>query len=571
MQVLRQTRYTEMSSRNRTRLVRIPSARGRIYDREGRLLVDNKAATQLAVVVDEVENKEDLAGELSNLTKMSPSYILKKIKEYMFKPFLPAVLASDMSAETLTGVAEARWHLPGVSIQVVPIRDYLMGEDCSHLIGYVGAVGERELGSGYTCGDIVGRIGIERQFDKVLRGENGCKEIQVDHRGNIDAVLNIVEPKIGKSIFLTIDLLLQEELYDAMKERNGAGIVMDTDTGEILALVSSPGFDPNLLVSPVKEETIANLFRDKRRPMVDRAISGLYPPGSVFKVIVALAALEKGVINKKNLFFCDGEFQLGDTVFKCWEKKGHGWVDLTNALKKSCNEYFYQVGLKTGSDAIVNMAGRFGFGKITGIEAPGEKPGLIPLNKTNWSLGDTVNLSIGQGKILTTPIQIACFISAVANGGTLYKPKLLLEEETIGTATDVEKEYLDTIKDGLHRVVNEPDGTGHMAHTPGVDISAKTGTVALKEKNKKRDICWFAGFGTTEDTEKNDLQTANDGQLAANTPAGRRTIAVSIVIEQGESGGVTAGPIAQRIFKKWKEIEEQKNVNEISHPTNAVN
>jgi len=546
MQVFQQTRYKNLSIKNRTRFVRLQSGRGKIYDRNGILIADNKPATQLVVVVGEIEDRKNLADKLSFLTSLSYDYILRKIKEYAFKPFIPAVLASDMSPETLVNVSEARWYLPGVSVQVVPVREYLLGHACSHLLGYVGEASERDMDSGYIPGDIVGRTGLEQKLDKEIRGEPGYKEIQVDYRGNIDTVLQLVEPKNGKSFFLTIDSILQEELVSAMQGKRGAGVVMNPKTGEILAIASSPSFDPNSFVSPVKPEVIKDLFTDKNRPMLDRAVSGVYPPGSVFKIIVALAALEKGVINKNNLFLCDGEFQLGNAIFRCWEKKGHSWVSLSEALKKSCNEYFYQVGLKTGHHAISDMARKFGFGFTTGIELPGEKAGFIPndsyfegLKRTKgvkWSSGDTVNFSIGHGKILVTPLQTACFISAVANGGILYKPIIIFGQDPEGKIIDVDKEDLDIVKTGLYRVINEAGGTGHNVFIDGLDIAGKTGTVELTERGKKRDICWFAGFAPFNDPE----------------------IVVVVVTEEGESGGVTAGPVAKKVFAKWQELQERR-------------
>lgn len=530
MQVLNKTRFTEMSRVNRTRIVRLPSPRGRIYDRNGRLIADNKAAAQLVVRIDDIGDTEGLADEISRLTRLSPEYILKKIKENIFKPFIPAVLASDLSDETLVTVSESRWRLPGLAVQIAPVRDYLLGEAFAHLIGYVGEAGKGDLEKGYSWGDIVGCTGIEMGLDRELRGTDGYKEVQVDYRGDVDRILRILEPQIGASVHLTIDSALQEELYNAMNPRRGAGIAMNPKTGEVLALVSSPGFNPNLLVSPVKEDTVIRLFTDKSRPMLNRAISGQYPPGSVFKIITALAALEKGVITKKTLFYCDGEFKLGDTRFRCWEKKGHGWVDLSNALKKSCNEYFYQAGLKAGAGNIIDMAERFGLNRLTGIGTGSEKTGLLPASG-NWYTGDTVNLSIGQGRILVTPIQIASLISAIANGGILHKPRLIMGEEPEDVQIDIDKEYIDIVKEGLFRVVNEPDGTGHRAYVSGLDVAGKTGTVELKEKGRIRNICWFGGFAPFNDPE----------------------IAVAVVLEEGESGGATAGPIAQKIFRKWRE------------------
>jgi penicillin-binding protein 2 len=548
MQVLQQSKYTNLSIKNRTRFVRLQSGRGKIYDRNGILLVDNKPATQLVVTVGEIEDREELAKDLSLITRLSVDYIVKKIKEYMYKPFIPAVLASDMNAETLINVAEQRWRLPGASIQVVPVRDYILKDTAAHAIGYVGEVGEKDIVSGYIPGDTIGRTGLERKLDSKLRGEPGYKEIQVDYRGNIDDVLEIVKPRNGDSFFLTIDSVLQTELFNAMEGHRGAGVVIDPDSGEILAIVSSPSFNPNSFVSPVKEDVVKNLFIDKDRPMLDRSLGGLYPPGSIFKIIVALAALEKGLVFEKNTFMCDGEFQLGDAKFRCWEKKGHGRVDLVDALKKSCNEYFYQVGLKAGRSAISEMAKKFGFGCVTGIEVPGERGGFIPddeyissLDKNKkWSSGDTVNLSIGHGKILITPIQAACFISAIANGGILYKPKIIFGEDPEGKEIDLDKKYIDLVKKGLYRVVNEPDGTGHTVFVEGLDICGKTGTVELIEKGRKRDICWFAGFASICDSK----------------------IAVVIVTEEGVSGGVTAGPVARKIFSKWKDLQEEAEKRE---------
>jgi len=538
MQVLHKTVYTEMSVRNRTREVDIPSARGRIYDREGRVLVDNKAATQLVAVIDEIENRKEFASEVSSITNLSVEYILKKIKENLYKPFVPAVLASDLNEETLMKVAESRWRVPGLAIQIAPVRDYLFGETFAHIIGYVGEVGKGELNDGgYNWGDIVGRTGLEKQYDKELRGEKGYKEVQVDYKGNVDTILNVVEPKIGNSLYLTIDMDLQNALLNALKGHNGAGVVMNPNTGEVLALTGSPSYDPNLLKSPVKPEVANKLFTDKNRPMVNRAVNGVYPPGSIFKIIVALAALESGIINKDSLFCCDGKFDLGGTEFKCSEKKGHGWVDLSTAIKKSCNLYFYQIGVKVGPEKISDMARRFGLGESTGIKLPGEKKGLIPIkiiNSKKWYPGDTVSLSIGQGKILVTAMQMAVLASAIANGGTIYRPYLLMGDETNLGAVVVDKKYIDIVKEGLYRVVNEPEGTGVKAAVEGLRVAGKTGTVELVEGGKKRDICWFVGYA----------------------PADNPQITAAVVIEDGASGGVSAAPVVQEVFKAWKDKNE---------------
>lgn len=542
MQVLEQGKFQKLSTRNRTRIVRLPSGRGKIYDREGRILADNKAATQLIVMADNIENIEDVQNKISGVIDLSPEYILKKIKENLYRPFIPAVLASNMSEETLVSIAEAKWQFPGIiDIQIVPIRDYVLKDIAAHLIGYVSQVGKGDLEDGYILGDIIGRTGIEEFYDKDLQGENGYKEMQVDYKGSIDKVLGVVPPETGNSIYLNIDLDLQEELFNAMENKRGAGVVINAQTGEVLALISIPSFDPNLLISPVKQSVLEDVFMNKEHPLINRAISGLYPPGSIFKIIVALAALEQNSVTNETLFYCDGVFSLGNTNFRCWKKEGHGWMDLSNALKRSCNIYFYQTGLKCGPKSIVQMAERFGLGKRTGIDLPGEKTGALgdeDLKRNKWYAGDTVNLSIGHGKILVTPMQMAVMIAAIGNGGILYKPELFSGAESEGSVIEINEELVNLVKQGLFRVVNESSGTGHTAFIEGVDAAGKTGTVELKEDKKNSNICWFAGFAPYKDPE----------------------IAVVVVIEEGDSGGRTAAPVAKRVLKKWYD-KKTKTIN----------
>ena len=486
-------------------------------------------------MADEIEDRKTLTEELASITNFQPEYIIRKIKESVFKPFIPAVLAEDMNEKMLVRISEAKPGLPGIALQIHPVRDYLFGEVMSHLIGYVGEVTQEELTQGYRWDDVIGRTGIEKAYDTRLQGELGYREVQVDHRGNIDRVLRIIEPKRGMDLYLSVDSRLQRILYEGFDERCGTGVVMNPQTGEVLSIVSVPGFPPDEFVSPVKEDVVSKIFRDSRRPMLNRAVHGLYPPGSVFKVVVALAALEEGVIDRKTLFYCDGKFNLGNTLFKCWSK--HGWVDLSNGLKKSCNEYFYHVGLKVGPTAVIDMARRFGLGRSSGIALPGEKKGLLPRKDMEWYPGDTVNLSIGHGHILVTPIQIACMVSAVANGGIYYKPKLVIDEKGEGMVINIDKEYLDLVKQGLLRVVKEPDGTGHLSYVKGLDIAGKTGTVELK---KGKNITWFVGFAPFENPQ----------------------IVVVVVTEEGESGGLTAAPIAREVFKEWKDIQKRVTSNE---------
>lgn len=541
MQVISYNKFTELAKSNRTRITRIPACRGRIFDRHGVLLADNKAARQLVVTASEINDSQLLADRLAGLVKLSPGYIVDKIKENIFRPFIPAVLAQDMNEQMLVLVAEAGAELPGIDIKIRPVRDYLQGEVAAHLIGYVGEVSQKDLEQGYYWDDIIGKTGLEESRDKELQGKLGFKKLQVDHRGNIDQVLGVTAPTPGNDLYLTMDTDLQYVLYQALIGRAGAGVAIDPRNGQILALVSTPGFDPNAFVSPAKQEVVNQIFTDRDRPLLNRAIAGLYPPGSVFKIIVALAALEEGTIGSKNIFYCDKEFQLGNTLFRCWAK--HGWMDLSNALKKSCNEYFYQLGLKLGPEPIVTMARRFGLGKQTGIGIQGEKKGLLPTAeqlKQDWYPGDTVNLSIGHGCILVTPVQVACLTAAVANNGIYYQPQVVLswvDEKgqrqmplpAVGISLGVGEQSLALLKEGLFRVVNEGGGTGYSARLEEFPVAGKTGTVELKKGQKNNNICWFTGFAPYAEPE----------------------IALAVVVEEGESGGVTAAPIAREVFKEY--------------------
>ena len=547
MQIVNYEEYKERARRNRTRKVAIVPSRGDIYDRTGVLLADSRAATQLVVLAKEIEDEKKLIDFLVEVIGIKEDIVKKTIRESLYKPFIPAVLAQDLGEEILIEIAESKPHFPGIDIQISPVRDYLYGKVCAPISGYVGEITRKELSLGYKWGDIIGRVGVEKVWDDILRGKAGVKLVQVDQKGNIDKVLDVVEPLQGDNLYTTIDFTLQKIAYDALGERAGAVVVLNPKNGDILVCVSSPSYDPNMFVSPVQTEFVSKIFNDKETPMLNRAIAGLYPPGSVFKVIVAIAALESGVVSSKNIFHCDGVFQFGDTTFRCWGK--HGWVNLENALKKSCNEYFYQIGLKAGAEKISEVARRFGLGEVTGVNIRGEKKGLIPFgsgSEKKWFRGDTVNLSIGHGYILVTPMQIACMISTIANNGYYCKPRFVLkkvsftgEEELLDSSSkikiEVKEEYLKSIRKGLFKVVNEPGGTAYRTHVEGLDVAGKTGTVELKERGIIRNICWFTGFAPFENPE----------------------IVVAVVVEKGEGGGVTAGPIAKRIFE---EIQKRRKV-----------
>lgn len=546
LQVIRGPLYQDLSARNRIRLAPIEGVRGRIFDRRGTLLVNNRIAFNVAVIPQELKEKEIVFGALSKKLKISEEKLHASLKNNFVAPFLPVKIAFDIGSKNAIMLEEERLDLPGVVIEAVPQRDYIYGKMGSHIFGYLGKINSRELARlksyGYTTNDLIGKAGIEKFYDNYLKGRHGGMQVEVNNRGRQVGILGIREPAMGKDLSLTIDLRLQEFIEEIMQDARGAVCVVDPADGQVLSLVSTPSFDPNLFVSEGSSNKIRELFKRSDYPMLNRLIGCEYPPGSVFKVVTASAGLEKKKISPERELFCDGDYTLGNKTFKCWKKKGHGGQVIREAIKNSCNVFFYQLGRSIGPDDIAAFANRFGFGRPTTVDLPDEASGLVPnkmwkllRKREQWYKGETLNYAIGQGYLLVTPIQILRMVSAVANGGYLIKPYLVKRIEDVDIS-QIEKKYLniseETLKivgDGLRKVVSDQRGTGRKAAVDGVVVAGKTGTA---QTSTDKTHAWFTGYAPADDPKA----------------------ALVVFLEYGGKGGLGASKTAGQIFAKLKEL-----------------
>ncbi len=515
LQLIEGERYLRISKNSRLQLLPLPCTRGLILDRNGKKLTHNEASFSVGVIPSNVSNPDHLLDHLAIILKLDKKAILERLGRAP-NPFKPVVLKKNVGMSTVTFLLEREEDFPGVVIIAQPVRTYLYGGLASHLLGHLGEVNQTELalssGYGIELGDLVGKMGVEKVCNRYLQGEKGGKQIEVDAHGRALRTISEKDPIPGHNVYLTIDLRMQEIAEKELGERKGVVLIGDPYTGGIFALVSYPGFDPNLFSWGISESEWNRLRDEPLHPLENRATRGEYPLGSTIKVITASAALEEGIISKEDTFFCGGSFTIGDRVFKGWKEEGHGEINLEEAIIHSCNVYFYQLGLRLGVKRIIRYARLFGLGKPTGIDLESEKPGFLPTPDWKkrrkgeaWYGGDTVNLSIGQGYILVTPVQMLKVISVIANGGYLIKPYLI--KKIVGPRGNLIKEFqpqkmervplssatLNFLRRSLRGVVRE--GTGWRAENKTVEISGKTGTAELSEGEKPHN--WFTGYASS--------------------------------------------------------------------------
>ncbi|MFP4481557.1 MAG: penicillin-binding protein 2 [Thermovirgaceae bacterium] len=535
-QVTQADKYIRLASENRLRFIRLPASRGDILDANGTPLATNvKTFNLMGYPLD--LRREGRMGDIVDFFARQGIPIERDVlqtivdRQYNVPYNAVTILPNLTMAQIATMVSD-----PEFPEYLFPLpvsrRVYPSGPLVSHIVGYVGEVtkeGLEKLPPGaYRGGDIIGKGGIEQFYEERLRGSAGEESIEVDASGRRVQVLDRKEPVSGQTIQLTIDFGAQNLAADLLGDRRGAVFAMDVRTGDVKVLYSSPTFDMNPLAWGVSSREWSRLVNDEDRPMMNRVINGTYPPGSTHKVLTLYAALSEGVITERTTFRCNGAFRLGDRVFRCWKRTGHGTVDITESLKDSCDVYLYQAGLKAGIDALVQLGRRFGFGAQTGIDLPGEVSGIVAGREwkrrnigEKWYPGDTVNYSIGQGFILVTPIQTAVMYAALANGGTLVRPRLVQERPKEEQRLDLSEKYLKILRKGLREVVK--GGTGKPADGFGVDISGKTGTA---QNPHGEDHAWFVGYAPAEDP---------------------KYVAI-VLVEGGGKGSSTAGPLVGRML-----------------------
>ena len=560
LQIIKQQDFAKQSKSNMENYIPILAPRGEIYDCNipPAVLASNRSSFNICLIKNDFKSKRELKkvlGSLASLLKVELEYLWNKANQA--NPWEKVVLKEDVDFDLIVKIASYPEIFKNISWQELPMRSYPYKNMLSHLIGFVGQINQKEYqdlkASGYKYYHKVGKIGLEKEYDQFLRGEDGSRRRIVDVQNRVEFEEVEVEPKAGHNLVLTIDQRIQEELDHCLNGLKGAGVVLRAVTGEILALTSKPDFDPNLIISKDNETVIQNLLKDKDNPFLDRSIQARYSPASTFKIITALAALETESISPKKRFYCAEKFILKgyrDREFYCHDR--HNSLNLYQAIAESCNIYFYNLGYLIGPTIILKYADYLGLNDKTGIDLPGEKSGFIPSRKwklktygQSWFDGDTINLSIGQGFISVTLLGMANLLAGLINKGIIYRPYLVKEIRSADNLKVIKKISrdkirevplsdfsLEVIKKGMRLGVLK--GTSRRLSFLDFPVAGKTGTVQTRSnrKEKKSQHAWFIGYGPYGDQPEED------------------SFIVAVIVEHGISGSVAAVPIAARVFQK---------------------
>jgi penicillin-binding protein 2 len=570
LQVVEAERYATLAEANRINLRLLAPARGRIVDRFGQEMAINRQNYRVILIAEQAQDVEASLRALGSIISISDgehSRILREINRK--RHFVPVTVEENLSWGQVAHIEVNAPDLPGVMIDVGRSRYYPDGKSAAHILGFVAVASEDEARDDPLFelpGFRIGKMGVEKVNDLALRGKGGTSQVEVNAFGRVIREVSRADGKPGTDVALSIDAGLQGVVARRLKEETAAAVVIDVHSGEVLAMASSPNFDPNDFNKGLTTEAWQKVVSDEKAPLVNRAIAGQYSPGSTFKMVVALAALEKGIITPKSEFFCSGMVSLGNTNFHCWKRHGHGVVDLVQAISQSCDVYFYEISRRVGLDRITAMARKMGVGEITEINLTGEKAGFMPtkdwklaVKGAPWQIGETMLSGIGQGYILTTPLQLAVMTARLVNGGRAVKPRILREiknikgslgqsEKTVPSFDDLglSPENLKVIRKAMDSVVNDHRGTAYRSRISNrrLAMGGKTGTVQVRtiseaeretgvRKNedlpwKERDHALFVGYG----------------------PISNPRYAVSVVVEHGGGGSKVAAPIARDILMK---------------------
>jgi penicillin-binding protein 2 len=578
--------YRGLAENNRVRIRTVPPPRGHIFDKYGREIVTNRPSFNVALIREDSFDIQDVLKRLSVVLDEDIEVLWERIRKGSGTPrHFPITLKEDVDWQTLAYLENNKYKFSGIRIEVQPVRVYHYGDLGANIIGYIGSINPQELEADkngvYEGGDLSGKRGLERIREKDLRGEKGSSSTEVNASGFEQQQLKHVDPLPGRDITLTIDVELQRaaEQYLAISDKAGAVVAMEVDSGRVLAAVSAPTIHLEDFIGGISRKNWNALLENPRNPLLNKAVQGVYPPGSTYKIVTALAGLSEGVITEHTTFYCPGHYYFGGRLYRCWKHSGHGTVEIRRAITESCDVFFYQVGQRLGVDRLAAYAKKLGLGARSGIELEHEKAGIVPTKdwkrkrfKEKWHEGETLSVAIGQGFNNMTPLQICLMTAAIANGGKIYQPQIvemvkttdgdLVEQfspKLLSELSSREKGYLPILKDGLFGVVQGKRGTARNVRIKGLTVAGKTGTAqvvrlaqykGLKEQDipyKFRDHAWFTCYA----------------------PADNPKIAVTVLVEHGLHGGSGAGPIARVILKKYfekylleqarKEAEESKD------------
>ncbi len=567
LQVFRGDVYRQLSEQNRLRSVPIQAPRGLVYDRSGRLIVNNAPSLNLYLVQEDMKDAEATMAEIGRVLGWPIEEIKGRFLDRRRPAFVPVLIKQGLSLGEAAQLEAHRLALSGMKIEVEARRHYLYGPLAAHLLGYVGEVSveqiEADTTAQFTPGTLIGQTGIERTYDQWLRGQPGVKRIEVDALGHERRVVSAMEPTQGDDLYLTIDLEVQQVAEQVLGDRAGAVVAIDPHSGELLAMVSHPAVDPNLLSGSMSATQWKTLATDGGHPLTNRAIQGVYPPGSIFKIPVAAAALESGQMRPDDRVFCQGGVLFGGRFYRDWKPGGHGSVNLTEAITQSCDVYFYRVGSAMGIETIARYATQFGLGQPTGIALSSERRGVIPSAewKTRtigepWYPGETLSASIGQGYVGTTPLQLANMMAIVASRGTRYQPHLLkaIRNHETGRVVvfpptqvgqvDIKPGTFELLQRALSAVVTDQHGTGGGARSQFVSIGGKTGTAQV------------VGSTTTQGRVKAPEGFEDHAWFVAFAPVEAPTIVVTVLVEHGGHGGATAAPLAKQVIETYVKSDQ---------------
>lgn len=562
VQVMHQQRYAAMGEEYRVTKRRIKATRGLIYDREGELITRNMPTYNLVLLRDEMDQPwAAMRSQLSAFLGVSAERLEKRYQKRTRLLSQPVLLLEDINFQESLRIKRNQMRYPGLAIEIREKRHYRYGELFTHVLGYVREATRDMLRENprLHMGDVVGQTGLELTYDNLLTGVDGEKTIYIDHRGVYQQENVTVPPEPGQDLHLTLDFELQKLAMEAMEGRGGSVVMMKVDTGEILVYISAPTYDLNLFTGGLSQERWQALLNAPDQPLFNRPAAGAYAPGSIFKVVTTLAALEHNKITPNTKYLCTGTFTLHNHTSRCHKEEGHGLIDVSEAIQQSCNVYFYNVARDLPVDDLAAMARSLGIGQKTGLDLTGEKPGLMPTTQwkeraigETWFPGETLSVAIGQGYLQVTPLQLVTLMATIAGEGQRPQPHLLLKSGKNGnyerfpidtTQLDhIPAKHFELVKNAMWRVVNQNRGTGSNAAIPGYDVCGKTGTAQLITFNTKAERendnyknAWFAGFAPRDNAE----------------------VAIIVLVEQAGGGGDQAAPIAKRLFEAYRRTQSQ--------------
>ena len=565
LQVKEADKYKMMSDENRISTRFMVPPRGLIYDRNGKIIAKNEQDFQALLVAEQTPDIEETLANFKRIIPLSEGEEQKIRKDLKNKRrFIPIKLKDNLDWNEVSKILLHAPDLPGVEIDEGLSRYYPYADIYAHVLGYVGPVSDKDKKDNplyMVPGFKIGKSGLERYFDYKLQGQGGTIKLEVNAYGRVMNEIERNNGEEGESLTLTLDARLQQAAYEAFGEESGAAVVLNVRTGEILALVSTPSFDPNLFTNGISYKHWNALLNNERTPLVNKAVSGQYSPGSTFKVVVALAALEAGVIDLNTRFTCSGGLDVGNIRFHCWRHSGHGSLNVVEALKHSCDIFFYETAMKLGIDKIHDMAVKLGMGNVLEVGLDNEKAGIIPTKAwkkarfgTSWTHGDAANSGIGQGYVLVTPLQLATMLARVVNGGYAVQPTFIkpTEKELAKIKRlDISTKNIEIVKRGMFEVVNGAGGTAGRArfNINGVMMGGKTGTTQVRRISMKE-----RSSGILRD-EQLPWRLRNHALFIGFTPVDNPRYAVAVIVEHGSSGSGVAAPIASKILQKALQLD----------------